>query len=34
MEANCKKVMKPLHLSKSGIMLQSLLAYYLFIMKE
>ena len=29
-----KKLLKPLHLSKSGIMLQSLLAHYLFIMKE
>ena len=29
-----KKLLKPLHLSKSGMMLQSLLAHYLFIMKE
>ena len=29
-----KKLLKPLHLSKSRIMLQSLLAHYLFIMKE
>ena len=29
-----KKLLKPLHLSKSRMMLQSLLAHYLFIMKE
>ena len=29
-----KKLLKPLHLGKGGIMLQSLLAHYLFIMKE
>ena len=29
-----KKLLKPLRLSRSGIMLQSLLAHYLFIMKE
>ena len=29
-----KELLKPLHLSKSRMMLQSLLAHYLFIMKE
>ena len=34
MEVNAKELLKPLHLSKSRMMLQSLLAHYLFIMKE
>ena len=29
-----KELLKPLHLCKSGMMLQSLLVHYLFIMKE
>ena len=31
---SAKELLKPLHLSKSGMMLQSLLVHYLFIMKE
>ena len=34
MEVNAKELLKPLHLSKSRMMLQNLLVHYLFIMKE
>ena len=33
-KVTAKELLKPLHLSKSRMMLQSLLAHYLFIMKE
>ena len=34
LHVTAKELLKPLHLSKSRMMLQSLLAHYLFIMKE